>query len=75
MILLKRRKIKNSVQKEKILKLCKQQGKMIELYEQQINEKSKSKSNFSSNDNEEEVDLQKISDLNNTIFNKLIIYS
>ena len=48
---------------------------MIELYEQQINEKSKSKSNFSSNDKEEEVDLQKISDLNNNIFNKLIIYS
>ena len=69
-----RRKIKNSVQKEKILKLCKQQGKMIELYEQQINEKSKSKSNFSSNDNEEEVDLQKISDLNNIIYNKILEY-
>ena len=57
-----RKKIKSSTQKEKILKLCKSQKKLIESYEKKITEKSQ-------ND-----ELKKINELNNMIYNNILEY-
>ena len=73
-----RKKIKSSVKKEKILKLCKTQKNMIESLKQKLNEKSnfnsEDSSNNNSNENEENEDLKKIIELNNMIYNKLLEY-
>ena len=57
-----RKKIKYSTQKEKILKLCKMQGDMIneinELYSEQI----------------KEINIKKLIELNNNIYNKILDY-
>ena len=58
-----RKKIKYSVQKQKILKLCKTQKKIIESYEKTIN-----------SENKENEELKKINELNTMIYNKLLEY-
>ena len=58
-----RKKIKSSTQKEKILKLCKSQKKLIESLEKKITEKSQSD------------ELKKINELNNMIYSHLLEYS
>ena len=58
-----RKKIKSSTQKEKILKLCKSQKKLIESLEKKITEKSQSD------------ELKKINELNNMIYSRLLEYS
>jgi hypothetical protein len=67
-----RKKIKSSVERQKILKLCRMQKKMIELYQKKIDGKPKSKNK--SFDMKEDNELKKISDLNNIIYNKLLEY-
>ena len=67
-----RNKIKFSVKKEKLLKLCKKQKKMLESYEKKVNERSNSNDN--NLNNIEDKDLKKISELNNTIYNKILHY-
>ena len=69
-----RKKIRNSVEKERILKLCKLQAKIIELYGNKINEQSQSKSKGSNTDNNDDISLKRINDLNNTIYNKILEY-
>ena len=67
-----RKKIKSSVERQKILKLCRIQTKMIELYQKKMNEKPKP--NNKSFDMKEDDELKKISDLNNIIYKKLLEY-
>ena len=67
-----RKKIKSSVQKEKILKLCRMQAKLIESSKNKIYKKSKTNEN--SFENIEENEFKKISDLNNIIYNKILEY-
>ena len=72
-----RKKIKSSVLKEKILKLCKTQKKIIETLKQNLNTKSNLNSDEISNNSseiEENEELKKIIELNNEIYNKLLEY-
>ena len=73
-----RKRIKSSVKKEKILKLCKTQKEIIKSFENKINEKYNFNSNESSNnnifENNENEELKKISELNDIIYNKLLDY-
>ena len=66
-----RKKIQSSVQKEKILKLCKAQEEIIQSYEKKLSEKSILKNN---NDINKENELKKVKELNNIIYNKLLEY-
>ena len=67
-----RKKIKSSVERQKILKLFRIQTKMIELYKKKMSEKIKPINN--SYDMKEDKDINKINDLNNIIYNKLLEY-
>ena len=73
-----RKKIKSSVKKERILKLCKTQKEMIKSFEKKIKGKSYFNSNESSNNNiceiNENEELKKISELNDIIYNKILEY-
>ena len=67
-----RKKIQSSVQKEKILKLCKAQEEIIQSYEKKLSEKSLLNNNHS--DINKECELKKVKELNNIIYNKLLEY-
>ena len=67
-----RKKIQSSVQKEKILKLCKAQEEIIQSYEKKLSEKSLFNNNH--NDINTETELKKVKELNNIIYNKLLEY-
>ena len=67
-----RKKIKSSVERQKILKLFRIQMKMIQLYIKKMSEKIKPINN--SYDMKEISDTNKINDLNNIIYNKLLEY-
>ena len=67
-----RKKIQLSVQKEKILKLCKAQEEIIQSYEKKLSEKSLFNNNH--NDINTETELKKVKELNNIIYNKLLEY-
>ena len=72
-----RKKIKSSVKKEKILKLCKTQKEMIKSFEKKIKEKSFNSHKTSNNnicENNENEELKKISELNDIIYNKILEY-
>ena len=66
-----RRKIKFSVQKERLIKLYKTQNQMIESYKKKLNEKSV---NNDIKEKDDHKDLKKIFDLNNTIYNQILDY-
>ena len=67
-----RKKIKSSVERQKILKLCQMQTKMIESYQKKMCETIKPTNK--SYDMKEDNEINKISDLNNIIYNKLLEY-
>ena len=67
-----RKKIKSSVERQKILKLIRIQTKMIQLYSTKMNEKIKPINN--SYDMKEDNDINKINHLNDIIYNKLLEY-
>ena len=67
-----RKKIKSSVERQKILKLFSVQTKMIQVYAKKMSEKIKPINN--SYDMKEDNDINKINDLNNIIYNKLMEY-